>query len=62
MNEEAEIAAAEEMDWMQVVLNQGSPCFHLESSGTFCGRAKRWEGHDSEHKFRSLADLLRGLK
>ena len=36
--------AAENMDWQQVVLNGGPPCFHLED-GRFCGRAQRWDGH-----------------
>lgn len=47
--------AAENMDWQQVVLNGGPPCFHLCEDGYFCGRAKAWEGHDSIHKFVSLA-------
>lgn len=61
------IAAAEQMDWMQVTLNQGAPCFHLEKDGYFCGRAPRWDGHFSwrnspaAHKFVSLANLLRTL-
>jgi hypothetical protein len=52
--------AAEQMDWQQVVLNGGPPCFHLED-GRFCGRAQRWEGHDEMHKFISLADLFRQI-
>lgn len=65
MNIERTITAAEEMDWMQVVLNQGPPCFHLEESGRFCGRAERWDGHrpwqrhKPIHKFVGLADLVR---
>ncbi len=50
--------AAKHADWMQVVLNQGPPCFHIDDDGTFCFRAKRWAGHDSSHKFVSLHDLL----
>lgn len=60
------IKAAEQMDWMQVVLNQGPPCFHLDpEDGRFCGRAERWDGHKTWegspriHKFVSLADLLK---
>lgn len=59
------IAAAEKADWMQVVLNEGPPCFHLEKiTGLFCLRAQRWAGHTEkdewpEHRFVSLADLLR---
>lgn len=49
--------AAVNMDWDQVVLNGGPPCFHYES-GEFCGRAQRWDGHSDFHKFVSLADLL----
>lgn len=36
--------AATGMDWTQVVLNGGPPCFHLEV-GRFCLRAERWAGH-----------------
>ncbi len=48
------------MDWRQVVLNGGPPCFAIldDEGGWFCGRAKRWEGHDGEHKFVWLADYL----
>jgi hypothetical protein len=63
---------AENMDWQQVVLNGGPPCFHLEGE-RFCGRAQRWDGHivttdgPLNHKFISLAALLdsateRGVK
>jgi hypothetical protein len=58
------VEAAKRADWMQVVLNQGPPCFHLEDKGNFCLRAERWAGHGvgewPMHKFVSLADLLRG--
>jgi hypothetical protein len=56
------LGAAENMDWGQVVMNGGPPCFHLdEEYGGFCGRAKRWDGHRDgfSHRFVSLADLLR---
>ena len=61
-----EIIAARNMDWLQVTLNQGPPCFHLlyENDGTvprFCGRAKRWDGHHRtkhDHPFISLENLL----
>jgi hypothetical protein len=54
------VIAAENMDWQQVVLNGGPPCFHLDRrDGYFCGRAKQWEGHPEIHKFVSFADLLR---
>jgi hypothetical protein len=55
------LCAAATMDWQQVVLNGGPPCFHLEpGSIKFCGRAERWAGHDgkSHHDFVSLRDLL----
>ena len=55
------VAAAEAMDWPQVVLNGGPPCFHLCEDGRFCGRAQRWDGHQDLHTFVSLADLLRAL-
>ena len=53
--------AARDADWMQVVLNQGPPCFHLED-GRFCLRAQRWHDEIAEkvcHKYVSLEDLLR---
>jgi len=56
--------AAKDADWMQVVLNQGPPCFHLED-GRFCLRADRWDGHKTIggsgpiHNFISLESLLR---
>ncbi len=55
------MVAAQCMDWRQVVLNGGPPCFHLQEDGAFCGRAQRWMGHDKDcldHEFVSLADLL----
>jgi hypothetical protein len=56
------LLAAENMDWQQVVMNGGPPCFHVsEDDGHFCGRAKRWDGHDGVHAFVSLADMLRDL-
>lgn len=58
-------AAAKNMDWQQVVLNGGPPCFHLEENDAkFCGRAERWDGHKFTkefHKFVSLADLLNNV-
>lgn len=51
------IKAAEHMDWQQVVLNGGPPCFNVESDGHFCGRAERWHDRDT-HPYVSLADLL----
>jgi hypothetical protein len=55
---DAQREAAKNMDWQQVVLNGGPPCFHLEKDGRFCGRAKLWTGHEIIHGFVSLADLL----
>lgn len=57
------LEAAVVADWMQVVLNQGPPCFHLEEYGSFCLRSERWDGHGIEdfHDFVSLHDLLRIL-
>jgi hypothetical protein len=53
----AMLQAARQMDWQQVVLNGGPPCFYLESEW-FCGRAERWQGHGDMHGFVSLATLL----
>jgi hypothetical protein len=59
----AVLLAAEHMDWQQVAMNGGPPCFAIsESDGHFCGRAQRWDGHDGSHAFVSLADLLRNLQ
>lgn len=54
------LSAAKNMDWQQVVLNGGPPCFHLEG-GSFCGRARRWAGHDDLHKYVPLDDLIQHL-
>jgi hypothetical protein len=55
------VTAADNADWTQVVLHKGPPCFHLDINATFCLRAERWHGHDVQHAFVSLADLLREL-
>lgn len=49
--------AAQNMDWQQVALNGGPPCFHLDGD-RFCSRAERWPGHKVVHRFVSLLDLL----
>lgn len=60
------LQAAKDADWMQVVLNQGPPCFHLEE-GRFCLRAQRWDGHkviggsEAIHEFVPLEMLLRSI-
>ena len=53
-------ARVAQMDWQQVALNGGPPCFAVldDEDGYYCGRAERWEGHDGEHRFISLQDLL----
>ena len=58
--------AAYRVDWMQVGLNQGPPCFFIDTqreANRFCLRAERWAGHtDSDeypnHRYVSLAALL----
>lgn len=55
-------SAAKNMDWQQVVLNGGPPCFHVEHDHGFCGRAQRWAGHDVSHKFVSLEDLIKDTR
>ena len=59
MDEKIRIAARN-MDWQQVVMNGGPPCFYLHGDGRFCGRAKRWDGHGLKefHEFMSLERLL----
>lgn len=54
------VAAAGRADWMQVALNGGPPCFHLEGS-SLCLRAERWAGHGEHHPFLSFAGLIRHL-
>jgi len=61
----ARLAAATGMDWRQVVLNGGPPCFYVERLGHFCGRAERWDGHSLtpdglpyDHEYESLYALL----
>lgn len=53
--------AARTFDWMQVVLNQAAPCFHLAEDGRFCGRAEPWVGHGDLHEFVPLHALLQGM-
>lgn len=60
-NKKDTILAAKAMDWQQVVMNGGPPCFYLEDDGYFCGRAEEWVGHEIDepiHGFVSLDDLL----
>lgn len=58
------LKAAKDADWIQVVYNQGPPCFHLEDD-RFCLRAERWDGHKTSgrngpiHEYISLESLLR---
>lgn len=61
MNRAEIIKAAENMDWVQVVLSGGPPCFHIQEDGHFCGRAKRWIGHNDSHKFVPIDELLHSL-
>ncbi len=45
------------MDWQQVALNGGPPCFAVGADGDplrFCGRAELWHGHDDHHKYISF--------
>jgi hypothetical protein len=52
MTQAKAIATTPQMDWGQVVLNGGPPCFFVEGS-RYCGRAERWAGHSDPtfHKF-----------
>lgn len=45
------------MDWIQVRMNGGPPCFHVEGE-RFCGRAERWDGHPQIHAFVSLNEFV----
>ena len=61
---EALLSAAHNADWMQVVLNQGPPCFHLNGD-RFCLAAGRWPGHGrgptDVHAFVSFFNFVAGL-
>lgn len=48
-----------QIDWQQVALNGGPPCFFVEGP-QYCGRAECWPGHGNEafHDYVSLDDLL----
>lgn len=52
--------AAQNADWMQVVLNRGPPCFHFEADRErFCLRNQEWHDHKSTpHPYKPLATLL----
>lgn len=53
--------AKTQMDWQQVVLNGGPPCFAMDDAGRagwYCGRAERWEGHGVLHDYVSLDAAL----
>lgn len=52
------LRAAIKMDWKQVHLHGGKPCFYVEDDGYFCGRSERWHGHEITHNYVSLYDLL----
>lgn len=56
------LLAAKAMDWMQPVLNDSPPCFHVSPDGRFCGRAERWAGHEDLHKFKSFDQLLTSVR
>lgn len=53
------------MDWEQVALNGGPPCFYVETNTPdeqprFCGRARRWQGHGVQtfHSYVSLEEFI----
>lgn len=52
MTQEKTEAMTPQMDWGQVVLNGGPPCFFVEGP-QYCGRAERWPGHGNPafHQF-----------
>jgi hypothetical protein len=43
------------MDWEQVRLNGGPPCFAKVRPDRLCGRAKSWQGHPADHEYVPLA-------
>jgi len=58
-NEHKLKSAAKKMDWMQIVLNGGPPCFHIEPDGRFCGRAERRHDEQASAMFHSFEPLER---
>jgi hypothetical protein len=50
-------SAAAHVDWQQVILNGGPPCFYLEERGRFCLRAQRWGGHNKPNAFHRFTPL-----
>lgn len=50
--------AARNVDWQQVVLNGGPPCFHLGEDARFCLRTQLWAGHGVMHAYTPLHELL----
>jgi hypothetical protein len=53
MTQEKDSGNEPRMDWQQVALNGGPPCFYVED-GRYCGRAQRWAGHHGDpvvHEF-----------
>src|SRR6266568_1804337 len=57
MIEASLLNALNNIDWNQIALNGGPPCFFIKDS-LFCLRAERWGGHNSYHKYVSLLDLI----
>lgn len=55
MSQDKATAMTPQMDWRQVALNGGPPCFFVEGP-QYCGRAERWPGHGNPafHEFVSL--------
>jgi hypothetical protein len=48
-----------QMDWQQVALNGGPPCFAFTIGDRyFCGRAEQWAGHGPAHAYVSLAEYI----
>lgn len=52
-----QLRSIETIDWEQVVLNGGPPCFHVENK-RFCLRAMPWQGHGILHDYVSLQQLF----
>ena len=50
-------AACRNADWVQVVLNGGPPCFHLEGN-IFCLRAQSWHDSRGTHRFVPLRAMV----
>lgn len=51
------LAALKKIDYYQFSAHE-KPCWHIEESGSFCGRADYWAGHPIYHEYVSLSAAI----